>query len=65
MSLEFVLYVFFFIMTAYLIANMNISKIFKQGKILESKIFVIIVSMCVSYLSTSFVLNFLSISKIV
>ncbi|NCC71392.1 DUF1146 domain-containing protein, partial [bacterium] len=46
-------------------ASMNISKIFKQGKLIESRIFVIITSMCVSYLATNFVLNFLDVSKLI
>lgn len=64
MSLEFVLYVIFFLGTAYLLTSMRIEKIFKQGKVLEARLTVIILSMCVSYLATSFVVSFLEVTKI-
>lgn len=64
MSLEFILYVIFFMMTTYIITSLNIEGLFKKGKVLEARLFVIVTSMCVSYLATQFVVNFMEVSKI-
>lgn len=64
MSLDFILYVIFFLMSAYIISGMHIEKLFKQGRIIHIWLFVLVLSMCVSYLATNFVLSFLNVSKI-
>lgn len=65
MSLELILYVIFFFLSAYILMGTRINEIFKQGKILEARLFVIVISMCISYLSTQFVVNFLEVSKVI
>lgn len=64
MKLDFILYVIFFLMSAYIISGMRIEKIFKQGKVIEARLFVIVLCMIISYLSTNFILAFLEASKI-
>ena len=64
MSLELALYIIFFLMTAYILTSMRIEKIFKKGRVLEARLTVIVLGMCVSYLATNFVINFLEVSRI-
>lgn len=65
MSLEFILYVIFFLLSVYILLSSRIEKFFKQGKILEIRLAVIIISMCISYLATNFIISFLEVSKVI
>ena len=64
MTLELVLYVIFFFLSAYVLMGTRINEIFKQGRILQARIAIFLISMCVSFLATGFVIRFLELTKV-
>ena len=64
MILDVILYVIFFFLTAYVLMGTRIDEFFKQGRVLQARLAIIIISMSVSYLATNFVINFLNLTKI-
>ena len=64
MTLELVLYVIFFFLSSYVLMGTRINEVFKQGRVLQAKISIFIISMCVSYLATQFVIRFLELTKL-
>ena len=58
------LYVLFTLLSAYILSSINYKNFFKKNKILEAKIFVILLSFIMSYLLTNFVTDFLTNSTI-
>lgn len=59
------LYVIFVMLSTYALSGINFDKIMKRNKPLEARILVIIISFVIGYLLTNFVVDFLSITKIV
>ena len=64
MTLELVLYVIFFFLSAYVLMGTRINELFKQGRVLQARLSIFIISMCISYLATQFVVRFLELTKI-
>lgn len=49
---------------AFALSGINFNDFFKKGRVVEAKIFVIIITLSLSYLVANFIINFLEISKI-
>lgn len=58
------LYVLFTLISAYILSSINYNNFFKKNKIVEAKIFVILLSFIMSYLLTNFVVDFILSSSI-
>ena len=58
-------YVFFTMVSAYILSSINYKNFFKKNKIWEAKIFVILLSFIMSYLITNFITDFITSSRII
>lgn len=58
------IYVFSVLLCVFVVSGINFNNFFKKNYILEAKAFVIIISLIMGYLLGSFLIEFLSISKI-
>ena len=59
MSYKVYLYVFFMLLSAFVLNGINFSNFFRKGKKLEANIFIILICMMMSYLLTNFVADFI------
>jgi uncharacterized integral membrane protein (TIGR02327 family) len=58
-------YILCVLLSAFTISGINFNNFFKKNHIWEARIFVIIISFIMGYLLGSFIIEFLSISKII
>jgi len=58
------LYVLFTLISAYILSSINYNNFFKKNKIIEARLFVILLSFIMSYLLTNFVTDFIISSSI-
>ena len=58
------LYVIFTLISAYILSSINYTNFFKKNKIVEAKLFIILLSFIMSYLLTNFVTDFITSSSI-
>lgn len=61
MLVKLLLYIFFTFVSAFGLSGVNFSGIIKSGKVIESKVLVMVLSFSFGYLLTNFVLEFLNI----
>lgn len=61
MLVKLLLYIFFTFVSAFGLSGVNFSGIIKSGKIIETKVLVMVLSFSFGYLLTNFVLDFLNI----
>lgn len=64
MNIKVCLYILTTLMSAYTLTGINFNKIWKKERIIEARLFVIALSLIMSYLLTNFIVDFLSSSKI-
>ena len=64
MNIKVCLYVLTTLLSVYTLTGINFNKIWKKERILEARLFVISLSLIMSYLLTNFIVDFLSSSKI-
>lgn len=60
MDIKVYLYVFFTMMSIFILNGINFNGIMKKGKEIEAKMLVLVLSFALSYLLTNFVLDFIS-----
>ncbi len=60
MKIEIYLYVFFTLLSVYMLNGVNFNLIMKKGKNIEAKVLVLALSFCFSYLLTNFVMAFIA-----
>lgn len=65
MSYKVYLYVFTTLLSIYTLNGINYTNFFKKNREIEAKIFFIIISLCMSYLLTNFIYDFIEVSKII
>jgi len=58
------IYIIVTFVCVFALSGINFNDFFKKGKILEAKIFVVIIALSLSYLVANFIISFLEISKI-
>jgi uncharacterized integral membrane protein (TIGR02327 family) len=58
------LYVIFVLLSTYALSGVNFDKIMKSNHPLEARIIVILLSFITGYLITNFIVDFISVSKI-
>ena len=64
MNIKVFIYIITTLLSAYTLTGINFNKFWKTNKNTEAKIFIILLSLIMSYLITNFIVDFLSISKI-
>jgi uncharacterized integral membrane protein (TIGR02327 family) len=65
MNYKTVLYIIFTFLSAYSLSGINYNGLFKTNKTIEARVFVISISLALSYLLTNFVIDFLSLTSII
>lgn len=58
------LYVSIFIIVIYSMDGLNINRIFKQGRVLQARLFYMMIALSLTYLVTNFIWDFSLASKI-
>lgn len=61
MLVKLLLYIFFTFVSAFGLSGVNFNGVIKSGKVIESKVLVMVLSFSFGYLLTNFVLDFLNI----
>ena len=64
MNYRIYVYVLVVLLTTFAISGLDLNRLFKKGKVIEANIFVIILIIAISELVSSFIINFLEVSKI-
>lgn len=64
MNVKVYLYIITTLLSAYTLTGINFNKFWNSKKNIEAKIFIILLSLIMSYLLTNFIVDFLSSSKI-
>ena len=64
MNYKILLYVFDIMLMIYVLNGMNLNGLFKANKVIESRLFVMIIAFILAYLLTNFIFDFLSVSAI-
>lgn len=64
MNYRIYVYVLVVLLTTFAISGLDLNRFFKKGKVIEANIFVIILIIAISELVSSFIINFLEVSKI-
>ena len=59
------IYIFCTLISVYTISGINFNNFFKKNHIIESRFFIIIISLIMGYLLGSFIIEFLGSSKII
>ena len=65
MSIKLILYLIIVPLTIWCIMQLNIEKIFKNGKVQQIKIFYLLITFAISYLVVNFLYDFYMVSKII
>ncbi len=61
MNYKIYIYAIFLLMSIFILSGININGIFKKGKEIEAKLFIMAIACMMSYLLTNFVWDFLSL----
>ena len=64
MNIKVCLYILTTLLSVYTLTGINFNKIWKKEREVEAKLFIIVLSLIMSYLLTNFVIDFFSSSKI-
>ena len=62
MNYKIYFYAIFLFISIFIISGVNIEKIMKKNKIIETKWFIMCLSMVLSYILTNFIFDFLNLS---
>ena len=65
MSIKVYLYIITTMISAYSLTGINFDKFWRSKKNIEARVFIIIISLIMSYLLTNFIVDFLTNSKII
>ena len=65
MNAKVYIYIITTLLSAYTLTGINFNKFWNSKKTLEARIFVILLSLIMSYLLTNFIVDFFSSSKII
>ncbi len=60
MDIKIYLYVFFTMMSVFILNGVNFNGIMKKEKVIEAKLLVLVLSFALSYLLTNFVIDFIN-----
>ena len=60
-----IIYIIITMACVFSISGINFNNFFKKDHIVEAKLFIILITLALSYLVTSFIISFLEVSKII
>ena len=61
MSIKIILYIVLSALSIYALSGINFNNFFLKNKIVESRVFIMIIALSLSYLATNFIYDFISI----
>jgi uncharacterized membrane protein YwzB len=64
MNIKVYIYIITTLLSVYTLTGINFDKFWRKGKVIEARIFVIMLSLVMSYLLTNFIVDFFLSSKI-
>ena len=64
MNYKFVIYVLVVVFVTFAVSGLDLNRFFKQGKVFEANLFILLLIIAIRELVTSFIINFLEVSKI-
>lgn len=64
MNYKLVIYCLSVIITAFGVSSLDLNRFFKQGRVIEANVFAILLIIALSELVSSFIINFLEVSKL-
>ncbi len=65
MNYKLVIYVLSILTTAFGISSLDLNRFFKKGHVIEANIFAILLIVAIAELVSSFIINFLEVSKLI
>ncbi len=64
MNYKLIVYILSVLTTTFAMSSLDLNKIFKQGKVVEANIFALIMILAISQLVSTFIIDFLEVSRI-
>lgn len=64
MSYKLVIYILAVLFTSFGMMSVDLNRFFKQGKVVEANVFAVLLILAIAELVSSFIINFLEVSKI-
>lgn len=65
MNAKYFLYIFVSIIVIWSMEAININHIFKKNRVLQARVFYVLLSLSIIYLITNFIFDFFSVSKMI
>ncbi|HBA37622.1 MAG TPA: hypothetical protein DCY94_02770 [Firmicutes bacterium] len=64
MNYKLIVYILSVLTTTFAMGSLDLNRFFKQGKVVEANIFAILMILAIAELVSSFIINFLEVSRI-
>lgn len=64
MNYKVVVYIITVLVTTFGVSSLDINRFFKQGKVVEANVFAVLLILAIAELVSSFLINFLEVSRI-
>lgn len=64
MNYKLILYIISVLLSTYTLSSINFNNFFKKNKVIESRIFILMLSFIMGYLLTNFIVDFIEVSSI-
>lgn len=65
MNAKYFLYIFVSIIVIWTMEAININHIFKKNRVMQARVFYVLLSLAMIYLITNFIFDFVSVSKMI
>lgn len=64
MNYKLIIYILSVLTTTFAMSSLDLNRIFKQGKVVEANIFALIMILAIAQLVSTFIIDFLEVSRI-
>ncbi len=64
MNFKLIVYILSVLVTTFGVSSLDLNRFFKQGKVVEANVFAILLILAIAELVSSFIINFMEVSKI-
>ena len=64
MNYKVFIYIITVLLSTYTLTSINFNNFFKKNKVVESRIFILLLSLIMGYILTNFITDFIEVSKI-
>lgn len=65
MNYKVFIYIITVLLSTYTLSSINFNNFFKKNKIIEARIFILLLSFIMGYLLTNFITDFIEVSKLI